>query len=323
MKIVAVDVGGTHARFAIAELAPGERPRLQRVHRYRTSDHADLAAAWHRFAQEAEEALPSAASVAAAAPIGEEVVRFVNSGWSIDTRTLKHDLGVDALGLLNDFGAVAHAVSVLRPEELVHVQGPEGALPNEGVTTVMGAGTGLGVAMLLRRGRRYDVIETEGGHSAFAPLDADEFAIAEHLRGRFGRVSIERVASGMGLANLAGAIAPIDARNSDTEDAAALWQRALDGQDPLAALALEHFVAALGSAAGDLALVQGANALVLTGTLVNRLTDRLRGPLFVDRFRAKGRYVAHMERIAVKIATHAEPGLLGAAVAFQREHMDA
>ena len=323
MKIVAVDIGGTHARFAIAQLVSGARPRFQRVFRYRTSDHADLVATWRHFAQEADEALPPAASIAVAAPIGETIARFVNSSWAIDTRTLKQDLGVDALTLLNDFGAVAHAISLLRPDELLHVQGPEGALPDEGVTTVMGAGTGLGVAMLLRRDRQCHVIETEGGHTAFAPLDAEEFAIAEHLRKQFGRVSIERVASGMGLANLAGAIAAIEARSGDTRDLAALWQRALNGEDPVAARALDRFVATLGSAAGDLALVQGANALVLTGALVNRLADRLRSPLFVDRFRAKGRYVQRMERIAVKIATHAEPGLLGAAVAFQRAHMEA
>jgi glucokinase len=57
---------------------------------------------------------------------------------------------------------------------------------------------------------------------------------------------------------------------------------------------------------------------VLTGALANRLVDRIRSPLFLDRFLAKGRYSALMARISLKVASHAEPGLLGAAVAFQK-----
>ena len=321
MKAVAVDVGGTHARFALAEFPPGERPRLGPVHKYKAREHDSLAAAWRHFAEEAGEHLPPAASVAAAAAIGEDVLTFVNSPWTIDTRTLRQDLGVAQLSLLNDFGAMAHAVSVLEPDEFVHIQGPEGTLPDQGVTTVMGPGTGLGVAMILRRGGHCHILETEGGHYAFAPIDAGEFAIAERLRERFGRVSLERVVSGPGLVNMTEALAELGGEERTVADAAQLWKDALAGTDPTATHALERLVRSLGSAAGDYALGHGSNAVVLTGSLVNRLVDRLRGPLFVDRFRAKGRNATRMEGIMVKVATYAEAGLLGAAVAFEREHL--
>jgi glucokinase len=76
---------------------------------------------------------------------------------------------------------------------------------------------------------------------------------------------------------------------------------------------------AFGAAAGDLALAHGANAVVLTGGLSNRIADRLKGPLFHDRFRAKGRFEARMARLPIRLARHPEPGLLGAAAAFQEE----
>ena len=102
-------------------------------------------------------------------------------------------------------------------------------------------------------------------------------------------------------------------------DAAALWGAALDGKDAIAAQALDQLVKAFGSAAGDLALAHGANGVAISSALSRRMADRLRSPLFVGRFIAKGRYRARMQGIRVRLVTHEEPGLLGAAVAFERE----
>ena len=321
MKAVVVDVGGTHARFAIAEYEAGARPQLGRIHKYKTHAHEGLASAWRHFADEAGEPLPPSASVAVAAAIGPDVLTFVNNDWEIDTRRLKADLEVERLTLLNDFGAMAHAVSVLAPDEFAYIHGPDGPLPSEGVATVMGPGTGLGVAILLRRNGHCHVIETEGGHYAFAPLDSEEFAIAERMRERFGRVSLERYVSGPGLENILQALAEIEGTEPPKDGDAELWHKALAGTDARAVHALERILMALGSAAGDYALGHGAQAVVLTGSLVNRLLERVRGPLFVDRFCAKGRHSERMRGIAVRAANHPEAGLLGAAVAFDREHL--
>ena len=60
--------------------------------------------------------------------------------------------------------------------------------------------------------------------------------------------------------------------------------------------------------------------LAITGGLANRIAPLLRAPAFEARFTAKGRYRERMQRVAVVLATCAEPGLLGAAVAFAREY---
>ena len=46
-------------------------------------------------------------------------------------------------------------------------------------------------------------------------------------------------------------------------------------------------------------------------------SQRLR---FRDRFIAKGRFERRMDEIPVKLITHPQPGLYGAAAAFAREH---
>jgi glucokinase len=199
MRIVAGDIGGTHARFAIAELEPGARPRLGAMHKYRTREHSDFPSAWEAFRRDCGGTLPEAASLAVAIAIEGEVLRFPNNDWALDRRRLAGELGLERLLLLNDFGAVAHAVSALGPEALETLGGPGAEPDSEGMTTVIGPGTGLGVAAFLRRDGHVEVIETEAAHMGFAPQSLEEEAVERVVRARYGRCSIERVVSGPGL----------------------------------------------------------------------------------------------------------------------------
>jgi len=315
MKIVAADIGGTHARFALAELRPGAQPMVGTMRKYRVRELAGLGEAWERFARDGGGDLPRAAALAVAAPIEGDVLTFMNSDWRIDRQGIAASLGLDRLTLLNDFGAVAHAVSAVGPDELAPVIG-SGALPAEGITSVIGPGTGLGVSILDRRGGGVRVIETEAAHIGFAPLDPEEEELADFLAGRHGRASVERVVSGPGLVDI---YAFLGGGDWDPNKAGALWDAAVDGSDPLADKALSILVRCFGAAAGDIALAHGAMGVAITGGLTNRIADRLAGPAFESRFTAKGRYRARMQRTPVKLLTYAEPGLLGAAIAFQRE----
>ena len=316
MRFVAGDIGGTHARFALAELEPGRRPQLGEIRKYRTRELTGLAEAWMRFARDNGGALPRAAALAVAAPIEGDVLTFMNSHWRLNRHGLKDDLGLNELLLLNDFGAVAHTVSVTPSDELVAVTGP-GHFPVADITSVLGPGTGLGVSLLDRR-QGASVIETEAAHIGFCPLDPEEEQLADFLTARYGRASVERVVSGPGLIDiytfLGGAEAP------EATQPGRLWDAALSGADQLAERALSILVRAFGTAAGDIALAHGAMGVAITGGLANRIQHLLKSPAFAARFTAKGRYRERMQRTPVRLLTCAEPGLLGAAIAFGREH---
>jgi glucokinase len=186
------------------------------------------------------------------------------------------------------------------------------------MVTILGPGTGLGVAALLLGPAGPQVIETEGGHTDFAPLDVLEDRILAELRRSFRRVSVERILSGRGLMNLYEALASIEDRPAEIHDEKALWAAAMDGTDSLAAAALDRFCLTLGAVAGDLALAQGASAVAIGGGLGFRLKDHLPRSGFRDRFIAKGRFERHMDALPVKLITHPQPGLFGAAAAFAR-----
>jgi len=311
MEIVAVDIGGTHARFAIAEVGEG-RVALGPETVLRTGDYAGLADAWRAFGAIVDRPLPRAAGIAIAAPVEGEAIKLTNNAWVIRPGSLAAELDVERVTLVNDFAAVAHAVAVCGDAQLRHLCGPDLPLPRTGVVSVVGPGTGLGVAQLVRGPGGDRVVATEGGHIGFAPADAFEDALLQRLRTRHGRVSAERVICGAGLAEIHAVLAEAET----TEDDRALWQRALAGADPDAANALDRFCAILGSVAGDIALAQGADAVVIAGGLGLRLLEHLPRSCFGTRFRAKGRFEARMATLPVRLIIHPQPGLLGAAAAF-------
>jgi glucokinase len=319
-EVVAVDIGGTHARFAIAEVENGRVLHLHDEITLKTAAHASLQTAWEDFGSQIGRPLPGAASIAVAGPVQGEVLKLTNNPWVIRPAFIPRKLGAERYTLVNDFGAVAHAVAQLEDRCFAHLCGPERPLPEEGVISIIGPGTGLGVAQLLRRRDHYHVIETEGGHVDFAPLDTLEDQILTHLRKHYRRVSVERVASGQGLSNIYEALAAIEDRPIRFRDDKELWQAAMAGEDSLAAAAFDRFCLALGAAAGDIALAQGAQAVVIAGGLGQRLLNHLPRSGFRDRFIAKGRFERMMDEIPVKLITHPQPGLFGAAAAFAAEY---
>jgi glucokinase len=248
------------------------------------------------------------------------VLKLTNNPWVIRPSLMKERLGVDRFTIVNDFGAVAYAVATLPDEEFRHVCGPDRPLPREGMISIVGPGTGLGVAALLRKSDGYEVIETEGGHVDFAPLDKLEDRILVELRRSFRRVSVERIASGRGLWNVYEALGAIEGRPLTIRDDKELWAAAMAGTDSLANAALDRLCLTLGSVAGDLALAQGSFGVVIAGGIGLRIADYLPNSGFRDRFIAKGRFERRMDDMPVKLITYPEPGLFGAAAAFAREH---
>jgi len=320
-RLVTVDIGGTHARFALAEIADGKVVTLGEPITMKTAEHASFQTAWEAFGDMIDEPIPQAVAIAIAGPINAEVIKFTNNPWIIRPALIKEKLKVEAYTLVNDFEAVGHAVAQAGPEHFVHLCGPDQPLEATGTISIIGPGTGLGVAHVLRTGDGYHVQATEGGHIDFAPLDSIEDAILARLRKRYRRVSAERVVSGPGLVDIYETLASIEGRAIQQLDDKQLWSLGTSGQDSLAAAAVDRFCLSLGSIAGDIALAQGGFAgVVIAGGLGLRIKDTLLRSGFAERFRAKGRFEGLMAGLPVKLITHPQPGLFGAAAAFARQH---
>lgn len=320
MEIVAVDIGGTHARFAIAEVEDGRVLSLGEPVTLKTAEHGSLQLAWEAAGKALGRPIPRAAGIAIATPIGGAVLKLTNNPWVIRPALIQSKLGVDDYVLVNDFEAVGHAVAQVGDEYLRHLCGPDEALPETGMITIVGPGTGLGVAHLLKTPTGYHVLPCEGGHIDFAPLDALEDAMLQALRKQYRRVSVERIVSGPGLVNIYESLPSSNGTARWPIDDKVLWTAALEGTDSRAAAALDRFCLSLGAVAGDLALAHGAKAVVIAGGLGLRIADHLPRSGFSERFVAKGRFERIMSAMPVKFITHPQPGLFGAAAAFAGAH---
>lgn len=307
------DVGGTNVRFALVDLAQAQ-PRLADPQSFLCADFPTLEAAIDRYLGGRQAAHPDSAVIAVAGPVLKGKAHLTNGLWDMSEAQLAAH-GLKDARLINDYAALAYAVRRLGKDDLGAIGGlsPSPA----GTALIIGAGTGLGVSAMVRDGDRWAASVTEGGHVAFAPTDDTEVEILRRLTARFGRVSIERILSGPGLANLRwalGAMAGVDAEPLKPEEIVA---RARDGSEALCAETLARFCAIYGSVAGDFALAYGATGGVfLGGGIAPRILDELRGGEFRRRFEAKGRFSAYTGAISTQVITHPYAALLGGAEAL-------
>ena len=320
--IVAVDIGGTHARFAIASISGDGAIDLGEPITLHTEDHASFQTAWEDYRERMGGSLPDGVAMAVAGPIAPDVIRFTNNPWIIRPPMIESKLGCARHTIVNDFEAVAHAAARAPNDQFVHLAGPDEEFASTGTISVLGPGTGLGVAYFYRRPNgTYRVQATEGGHGDFAPIDAIEDAILARLRKRHTRVSNERVVAGPAIADIYQALAAMEGRAVKEVTDIEIWTSGMAGDDSLAAAAVDRFCLALGSVAGDIALVQGAVGVVIAGGLGYRIRETIVTSGFSSRFTAKGRFAGLMASLPVKLITHPQPGLLGAAAAYAQEHL--
>lgn len=200
--IVTVDIGGTHARFAIATINGDKCVGLGEVLTLQTADFISFQAVWNEFSRQNGRALPRKVAIAIAGPVAGEVIAFTNNPWVIRPASVGQELDVDDLLIINDFEAVGHAVAQAAPAYFEHLCGPDVAFPIMGLTSILGPGTGLGAAFLWSSVSDYHVQPTEAGHMDFSPLDSIEDAILVRLRRTHRRVSTERVVAGPAIVNI-------------------------------------------------------------------------------------------------------------------------
>ncbi len=308
------DIGGTNARFALADLSKADIA-LRDKKTLATTDFASLQHAVEHYL-EAVAAKPKFASFAVACPVSGDEIRLTNRAWAFSQAELKKTLGFEQLLVVNDFGAAALAALAMTNSDRVVLYGAADAQLN-GPITVIGPGTGLGMALLVGDDASgWHVVETEGGHVSFAPQVAEEQMIADWISARHhGRCSNERLLSGAGLSYIDAALST--PQRTELREPADIVAAALEGHDVMASRVLARFCSILGSVAGDAALIHGAKTVAIAGGIVPRFIPYLRASAFRERFLAKGRFAPYLESVAIHVITHDALGLVGAAMALK------
>ena len=306
------DIGGTKALLALYDDAAG---CFNATARLDCADHADFVDLLGAFlaANHIAPGVIRGGCLAVAGPIDDDGRRakITNLPWTIDADVLSQRFGIGALLLANDFAAAALGVTACGMESLHCLQA--GAPLTDGVRLVIGAGTGLGMAVLLRDGKHWRVAPGEGGHVGFSPADAGQAALMEHLRRRHGRVTWERVVSGPGLCAIH------DYLGGGDDDAAVIAANAMSCPGSPADRAMQIFLSAYGAFAGDMAMaVMARGGVYLCGGIAAKILPLMqRGP-FLSAFNAKAEHAALAARMPVYVVLDGETGLKGAALLAAR-----
>lgn len=304
------DVGGTHARFALVD-AEG---RIRNARTFQAGQYASLADVMAEYIETtAGKRRPPRAVIAVAGPVVGGEIEFTNLDWQVSEGDLLAHFEFEAVRLINDFAAQALACPRLEDGDLRRIGPDVGRGAYDWPVVVLGAGTGFGVAALARSERGDVALATEGGHAAFAPSDEIELEVWRRLHAKYGRVSVERLLSGVGLFDLYCALAAVEGREPVLPDQQSVMTQGLAG-DPLAEATLDRFCGILGATAGDLALTYGARGGVyVSGGIAPRMADRLSVGPFRARFEDKGRLSDYVRAIPTCLVTHPYPAIVGAA----------
>jgi glucokinase len=315
--VLVADIGGTNARFALAQRGASERPELLDIQQVATADFASLKDAAEAYLQQHRGgARPQRAVFAVASAVTGDAIKITNNPWSFSITQLAADLGVQ-LQIINDFTAMARVLPVLSAGDLQRIGNVGAPVPvgDRRCYAVVGPGTGLGVGGVIVEGSRGVVIQSEGGHLGFAPGTVYEIELLKALLPRFGRVSAERLVSGTGLVNLHDAVRAVEGLPEQTLTPEQISENAAADANGVCAKTLRVFAELLGSFAGDVALAFGAwDGVFLPGGVTQKLLPWISTGGFRQRFEDKGRHSVILQKIPTQVITHPQAGLLGTAV---------
>jgi glucokinase len=317
------DVGATHARLALISPEHGLAHPVREAN-LPSRSYSGLEVLVREFLEPPPGVSIERAVLAVAGAVVRGRAELTNLGWVVDEATLGPALDIPTVQLLNDVVALAYAVPRLPPHALHTLQ--RGDAVARGAVAVIAPGAGLGEAFLTWDGADYRAHPTEGGHADFAPTDALQEQLLAWLRGRFDRVSCERVCSGSGLPNLYDFLKELGTaaeepwlaeRLAEAADRSpVIVDAAFDARAPsaLALATLELFAAILAAEAGNAALrVLATGGVYLGGGMPRRVLPLLERASFVERFRDKDRMAELIGRIPLHAIVARGAALGGAA----------
>jgi glucokinase len=315
MRLLAGDVGGTKTLLQLVDVSStgravvGER-RFESGH-YKTFD--DML---DEFVTSTRRDLPiEAACFAVAGPVLDGKAEVTNLRWFMDGATIATRFGIRRVTLINDFYAVALGVPLLADGDVVVIN--PGKRDRFGPIGIVGAGTGLGEAMVIHDGARWNVIPSEGGHADFAPQDEEQAKLFVALHRKLGHVSWERVLSGMGIVNIHNFVAGLDRPYNEKLPA----EIAAAG-DAAAEKTFALFVDIYGAEAGNMALrMLAMGGVFIAGGVVGKNLARFTDGRFLQAFLRKGRFRAMLSDIPLHIIINQNVGVLGAAEMAVRASM--
>ena len=326
--ILAGDVGGTKVHLALYNFGEG-RLKPIRDQKFPAGDFGSLDEVVKKFLAGDDSGGPhnreeiAAACFGVPGPVREGRLKLTNLPWTLDAHEIAKSLGIQHIFLINDLEANGYGIPELAPKSIFTLHpGDAMAVGHRGL---IAAGTGLGQALLIWDGKsRHHPIASEGGHCDYAPRNDREVRLFQYLhRTLGGRVSWERVVSGLGIKNVYAYLRDDEGmeepdwlrdRLAAEDPNAVIGQCAEDGSSPICFDTMQLFSAAYGAESGNIALkVLAVGGMYLGGGIAPKVLKTLQNGSFMGAFLDKGRLSPLLHSIPVRVILDDTCALLGAA----------
>ena len=316
--ILAGDVGGTKVHLALYDFRDGKLTHT-REERFPAKEYSGLEEIVKEFLGAD---VATAACFGVPGPVRDGRLRLTNLPWTLDSRELTISLGIPHVFLINDLEANGYGIAELTSEQIYTLS--EGDTSQIGNRALIAAGTGLGEGLLIWNGHIHVPFPSEGGHADYAPRNEDEIDLLRFLKQKYnGRISQERVVSGMGITNIYDFLRDVRgmeepkwlAEQMATEDPnAVITELALAAKSEICVRTLDMFVSAYGAEAGNLALkVLSVGGLYVGGGIGPRIIEKLKDGTFIKAFTDKGRLSQLLINMPVRVILESRAAVLGAA----------
>ena len=325
--VLSGDIGGTNTRLQLTQFQSASDFNILTRESYPSGAYRSINEIIATFFKDSNTNASQIDSIcfAVAGPIVDGKVKFTNLPWFIDAERLKKDFNTDNLKLINDFEAIGYGIATLDKDGVTPLQA--GKPQKTGPISLIGAGTGLGIALVHHLGDiGHSVTATEGGHVDFSPNDQSQMELLAYLRKKHHRVSAERVVSGPGIVNIYKYCReyPLYNQQEDaelhyqvhnaTDPAAEIMRHATTLGDPMSLRTIDIFIKCYGAISGNLALTTlPTGGLYVVGGIAPKILPLLKDGRFIDSFTDKGRMTKLLKDIPVTVVLDTNIGLQGAA----------
>lgn len=336
ITLLSGDMGGTKTLLGLYSWDGHQLQKLHH-HRYQSGEWSSMEPMLNHFLDNRPQNVnaPSYSCIAVAGAVNGANAQITNLSITLNQQQLLEATGGDQLELVNDFAVLIYGLEHLANHQQVVLQHGNSQKKVNGTLAILGAGTGLGIARGVSTSSGIMALASEGGHQEFAPRTELEWDLAQWLKSCLDleRVSVERIVSGTGLGHVAAwRLDQHDAKDHPLRSQAQDWihhkQRKSQAHPDLPALAsqaskqgdllmreaLELWLSAYGSAAGDLAIQELCyGGLWIGGGTASKQLRGISSKHFLEAMRNKGRFRPFIEELPVHVLIDQEAGLFSAA----------
>lgn len=326
ITVLSGDIGGTNTRLQITEYSKNNA-KILFAKKYLAVDFDSLSAVINQFilASKINKKLIQSACIAAAGPVNNGEIEFTNLPWNLTEKELSAVLALplERVKLINDFTAIGYGLESLSQNSMVCLQ--KSVVNTNAPIGIIGAGTGIGMSIVVKTDKRTTVYPSEGGHQDFAPTDDEQIALFQFLKKKLHRVSMERICCGPGLVNIYKYVAANPLYNQresqalkrelyrGADPAQIISYYAIEKQDPMALRAVDIFIHVYGAIAGNFALTTlPRGGLYIVGGIAPKLITQMQDGRFLKAFSDKGRMSELMREFPVYVVLDTDVGTKGA-----------